>query len=183
VTWEAPILAQVTAINPDAATIAKVVDALACARPPVSLDRARLERQMRELALLHVAEQVGDQAYLTRLAHLRGELTSLDGPLRAGVSAERAVEWLGTLAETWQQADVPEAKAELLHAIYERIVVAGRRIVSARLTPSAHQHGLALAMPEVVMASPAGFGYALTTYRIPIEGRDEWLAAARVRSA
>ncbi len=32
-----------------------------------------------------------------------------------------------------------------------------RRIVSARLTPSAYEHGLALAMPEVVMASPAGF--------------------------
>jgi len=54
------------------------------------------------------------------------------------------------------RADVPEAKAELAHAIYERIVVAGRRIVSARLTPSAYQHGLALALPEkVAMASPA----------------------------
>jgi len=53
------------------------------------------------------------------------------------------------------RADVPEAKAELAHAIYERIVVAGRRIVSARLTPSAYEHGLALALPEkVVMARP-----------------------------
>jgi hypothetical protein len=68
------------------------------------------------------------------------------------------VEWLRALAETWQQADVPEAKAELVHAIYERIIVAGRRIVSARLTPSAYEHGLALAMSEVVMARPAGFG-------------------------
>ena len=137
---------------------------------------------MREIALLHVAERISDAAYLARLTQLRAELASLDDPPH-GVSAERAVEWLQALAETWQQADVPEAKAELLHAIYERIVVAGRQIVSARLTPSAYGHGLAVAMPEVVMASPAGFGYALTTYRIPIEGRDEWLAAARVRSA
>ena len=90
------------------------------------------------------------------------------------------MEWLRTLGETWQQADVPEAKAELVHAIYERIVVAGRRIVSARLTPAAYEHGLALALPEKdAMASPAGFGYAITTYRIPIEGRDEWLEAVK----
>ena len=81
-------------------------------------------------------------------------------------------------------ADVPEAKADLLHAIYERIVVAGRLFVSARLTPAAYAHGLALAMPEkVAMARPTGVGRAITTYRIPIEGRDEWLAAARARSA
>ena len=120
------------------------------------MDRARVEPQMRDLAVGHVAERISDSAYLARLTQLRSELASLDGP-SPGVPAERAVEWLQALAETWQQADVPEAKAELLHAIYERIVVAGRRIVSARLTPSAHQHGLALAMPEVVMASPAGF--------------------------
>jgi hypothetical protein len=29
------------------------------------------------------------------------------------------------------------------------------------------------------MARPEGFGRALATYEIPIEGRDEWLAAAR----
>ena len=98
--------------------------------------------------------------------------------------ADRAVEWLRALAETWTAADVPEAKADLLHAIYERIVVAGRSFVSARLTPAAYAHGLALALPEkVVMARPTGVGRALATYRIPIEGRDEWLAAARVRSA
>jgi hypothetical protein len=35
-------------------------------------------------------------------------------------------------------------------------------------------------LPErVVMARPEGVGRALATYEIPIEGRDEWLAAAR----
>ena len=96
-------------------------------------------------------------SYLARLTQLRAELASLDGSPH-GVSAERAVEWLRALGETWQQANVPAAKAELVHAVYERIVVAGRRIVSARLTPAAYEHGLALALPEkVVMASPAGF--------------------------
>jgi hypothetical protein len=57
------------------------------------------------------------------------------------------------------QSDVPEAKADLVHAIYEKVVekvvVAGRNFVSARLTPAAYQHGLALALPEAVMARPA----------------------------
>ena len=39
---------------------------------------------------------------------------------------------------------------------------------------------LALALPEeVVLARPTGVGRALATYTLPIEGRDEWLAAAR----
>ena len=35
-------------------------------------------------------------------------------------------------------------------------------------------------LPEKVeMARPTGVGRAISTYEIPIEGRDEWLAAAR----
>jgi hypothetical protein len=48
-------------------------------------------------------------------------------------------------------AEVPGEKADVLHAIYDRIVVAGRRIVSVRLTPSAYAHGFALALPEKVV--------------------------------
>jgi|WetSurMetagenome_2_1015567.scaffolds.fasta_scaffold1445244_1 hypothetical protein len=52
--------------------------------------------------------------------------------------------------------------------------------VSVRLTPAAYAHGLALALPEKVeLARPTGVGHALATLEIPIEGRDEWLAAAR----
>ena len=69
---------------------------------------------------------------------------------------------------------------DVLHAIYEQIVVTGRTIVSIRLTQAAYAHGLALALPEKVdMARPTGVGRALATYEIPIEGRAEWLAAAR----
>ncbi len=35
----------------------------------------------------------------------------------------------------------------------------------------------ALALPEkVVLARPTGVGHALTAFRMPIEGRDEWIA-------
>ena len=67
----------------------------------------------------------------------------------------------------------------MIHAIYERIVIEGPRFVGLRLTPAAYRHGMALALPEAVMARPTGVGRAISTYTIRIEGRDEWLAAAR----
>jgi hypothetical protein len=103
----------------------------------------------------------------------------VDATPRGDLTAKRAVQWLRVLAETWVNADVPEARADLLHAIYDRILVKGRSIVAARLTPAAYSNGLALALPQVVMARPEGAGRALTAYRMPIEGREEWLAAAR----
>ena len=39
------------------------------------------------------------------------------------------------------------------------------------------QEESALALPDAVMARPTGVGSALTAYEMPIEGRDEWLAA------
>jgi hypothetical protein len=49
---------------------------------------------------------------------------------------------------------------------------------SARLTLTTDAHRLALALPEKAeMARPTGVGHALTAYRMPIEGRDEWIAA------
>jgi len=84
------------------------------------------------------------------------------------------------LPATWRTAEAPAEKADLLHAVFDRNIVAGRRIVSVRLTPSAYAHGFALALPDkVAVARPTGVGRALATYGIPIEGRDEWLAAAR----
>ena len=41
--------------------------------------------------------------------------------------------------------------------IYERITVAGPEIVGVRLAAAAYAHGLALALPQVVMARPEGF--------------------------
>ena len=86
----------------------------------------------------------------------------------------------------------------MIQSVHEEIVVRGEEFLSVRLTPEAYAHGLALALPaEVVvpalptsggprrgsnmaLARPTGVGRAITTYTIPIEGRDEWLAAARL---
>ena len=52
--------------------------------------------------------------------------------------------------------------------------------MSIRLTPAAYVHGLAVVLlDKVALARPTGVGRASATYEIPIEGRDEWLAAAR----
>jgi hypothetical protein len=65
-------------------------------------------------------------------------------------------------------------------ALHDRISVAGPEIVGVRLTQAAYPHGLALALSEKVeLARPTGVGRAAATYIVPIEGRDEWLAAAR----
>ena len=156
-TWEFPILEQVSEIQLDDATIAAVVGALSSTERPIAIDRARLDRQIREVALAHAAEALSDDAYLARIAELRTQRTALETTTPKGVPAHRAVEWLRALGVTWKTADIPAAKADLLHAIYERITVAGSSIVSVRLTASAYAHGMALALPEVVMARPTGF--------------------------
>ena len=59
----------------------------------------------------------------------------------------------------------------VLHAIYDRITVAGRKIVSVRLTQSAYAHGFALALPtKVALARPTGVERGdATIIRIPVE--------------
>ncbi len=86
------------------------------------------------------------------------------------------------IAATWQLA-TPEERARLVQATYERVTVKGPSVVRVKLTPMAERTGLP-ALPEDVptewaVARPTGVGSTLTAYEIPIEGRDEWLAAAR----
>jgi hypothetical protein len=68
-----------------------------------------------------------------------------------------------------------------MHAIYERITVAGPEIVAVRLTAAAYAHGLALAQPQKVeMARPTGVAPARTHpefQMIPIESAEDWEAA------
>ena len=135
---------------------------------------------MRELALEHAAGSLGDEAYLARLKSLRQQRDAVTARTAAGLPGHRAVERLRALGESLQTAGVPKEKADLMHAICERITVAGPEIMGVRLTAAAYAHGFALALPEeVVLARPTGVGRALATYEILIEGRDEWLAAAR----
>ena len=156
--WEEPILAQLEGIELDDATIAAVVASLGSGPRPVTLDKARIDRQIRDLALEHAAGRLEDEVYLERLREFRDAKDNLERTSADGITAERAVAWLRALSETWRAAEVPAERADLLHAIYDRITVAGRRIVSVRLTPSAYAHGFALALPEkVVLARPTGF--------------------------
>ncbi len=185
-TWEQPILAQVAGIELDPPTIGAVVAALGGAPRPVALDRARIGRQIRDLALEHAAGHLEDEVYLESLRDLREAKDDAERTRGERVAADRAIEWLRTLSATWTEADVPEARADVLHAIYDQIVVTGREIVSVRLTSSAYAHGLALALPtKVALARPTGVRRACThsgIRLIPIDFAGDWDAAAR-RSA
>jgi hypothetical protein len=152
------VLAQVAGIAVDGDTIASVVGVLGSTRRPVEMDRARIDRQIRELALEHAAGCLEDAVYLERLHELRNAKENLERTSADGITAERAVAWLRVLSETWRAAEVLAERADLHHAVYDRITVAGRRIVSVRLTPSAYAHGFALALAEnVELARPTGF--------------------------
>jgi hypothetical protein len=137
---------------------------------------------MLDLALDHAAGRLADAVYLDWLRALRESKESLEVNASGAASAEVALAWLEALSSTWSDADVPEAKAEVLH-IYERIVVTVRTIVSIRLTPSAYAHGLAVALPtKVALARPTGVERARThpgVRMIRIEGADDWEAAFR----
>jgi hypothetical protein len=156
-TWETPILAQVADMRLDPASFAEVVAALGSNERPVTLDKVRLERQIKSMANENAEGKLDDRAYFERKRQLRSEIEALGRSTRPGIPAARAIEWLRALHGTWHASDVDEAKAELLHAIYDRIVVAGPTIVSVRLTPAAQAHGLTLALPEVARARPTGF--------------------------
>ncbi len=71
----------------------------------------------------------------------------------ATVDAAAAIALLKHVAKLWHGAATDEARSELLHAIYERIVVTHGRIVEVHLTPHALRHGFALALPEVVVVN------------------------------
>jgi hypothetical protein len=152
-----PAIGSGRAIQLDDQIIASVVTTLSSGDQPVDLDRARLERQKRELALAHSEGRIEDEVYLERLGELRQRVADLGKKTDAGLAAPRAVEWLRAFADAWTLAGVPEAKADLIHAVYERVTVAGPRFVEVRLTPAAYQHGLAFALPYAAMARPTGF--------------------------
>jgi hypothetical protein len=153
-TWEVPVLAQLGSLRVDNAMRAQITAVLSVGDRPVTMDRARLERQMRELALEHAAARLDDAEYLARMAHLRGELERVGARPARDLPARRATEWLDVLAETWQKTELVEEKSDVIHAVYERIVIEGPRFVGLRLTPAAYRHGLALALPDAVMARP-----------------------------
>ena len=96
-------------------------------RQPVAIDRARIDRQIREIALEHAAGSLGDEAYLARLKVLRQQRDAVVERTAAGLPAERALEWLRALGESLQAPHASREKADVMHAIYDRITVAGPR--------------------------------------------------------
>jgi hypothetical protein len=189
--YEPWIIGQVTGIRVDESTVERIVRALSTPETrPIDVNRARLERMKRELALDHAAGRLDDKTYLAQVAVLREEATRIDSGERpgTGIAPDKVVAKLRSLPETWAKA-TPAGRAELLHSIYERIVVRGPEFVGARLTPEAYSLVLALALPERVqpaqewvLARPTGVGRTRThsAFRvIPIEGADEWEAAVQ----
>ena len=71
------------------------------------------QRQMRELALEHASGSLSDENYLERMKRMRASVAEVEETRQVGVAADRAVEWLRALSETWEQADVPQARSEL----------------------------------------------------------------------
>jgi DNA invertase Pin-like site-specific DNA recombinase len=164
--YEPWIIGQVTGIRVDESTVERIVRVLSAPEArPIDVNRARLERMKRELALDHAAGRIDDKTYLGQMAVLREEGTKVDSGERPGngIAPDKIVAKLRALPETWAKA-TPTGRAELLHSIYERIIVRGPEFVGARLTPEAYSLGLALALPERVqpaqewvLARPTGF--------------------------
>jgi DNA invertase Pin-like site-specific DNA recombinase len=156
-TWEPAVLEQLASIRLDDAAIAAVVSTLTSRKRPLAIERGRVDRLLRELALEHAEGNLDDAAYLTQSAALRNQRDALAAEEAPTDRADRAVEWLRAIGNAILLADLPAEQSDVIHAVYERIVVAGPTFVSARLTPAAYEHGLALALPQVVMARPTGF--------------------------
>ena len=144
-----PIFAQVAGLRLDIATLERVQRVLAqpTAPAPTTIDAARVEKRKRDLALDHAAGRIEDEAYLARMAELRKVQPA---PVERPLDSSAAIAVLRNVAMLWRTADNEQARNDLLHAIYERIVVTRERVVEVHLTPHAFRHGLALALPESV---------------------------------
>jgi hypothetical protein len=160
----------------------------------VPIDRVRLERQRRELALDVAAGLMSERAFLAAMRRLNEAALHVGGERPGSVDGTKAIDYIRNFASSWAKAK-PPTRATMIQSLYDEIVVRGDEFVSVRLSPEAYAHGLAVAFPQEVvvtplpsrgrprknmaLARPTGVGRGITTYTIPIEGRDEWLAAAR----
>ena len=82
----------------------------------------------RELALAHADGRLSDEDYLARVASVRRE--------QGAAPADRALAYLRNLAETWANPGIrPETRAQVIHAVYERIEVRGLTSRRSSLRP------------------------------------------------
>ena len=100
----------------------------------VPIDRGRLERRRRELALDVAAGRMGERAFLAAMRRLNEEVALVEHRLRTGVDSAKAVEYIRNFAASWAKAKAP-TRAAMIESLYGELIVRGE----------AYAHGLALA--------------------------------------
>ena len=170
-TWLSPLEAQIRGLRLDEATVSAIVAAIAQPdQAVVPIDRGRMERRRRELALDVAAGRMSERAFLAALRRLNEEDAALVDPRpRRAADGAKAVEYIRNFAASWAKAK-PPTKAAMIQSLYQEVVVRGEEFVSVRLTPEAYAHGLALALPEEVVVP------ALPTWGGPRRGSNMALA-------
>ena len=91
----------------------------------MAIERGRLDRQLRELALDHAAGNVDDAVYpgaVGRAAEPARRARGRRGADRIDGASRRVVRAIG---DAVRLADLPADRSDLIHAVYERIVGAG----------------------------------------------------------
>jgi hypothetical protein len=137
---------------------------------------------MRELSDAHIAGLIRDDHYVADMAALRAKRAVVAAaPQQAPIRPDEAIAYVEGIAATWARA-TPEERAQLVQSTYERVTVRGPQVLRVKLTPTADQVGYRPFCPrnvpaEWAVARPTGVGHALTAIPMPIEGRDEWVAA------
>jgi hypothetical protein len=132
-TWEGPVLAQVAGIALDDVTMASVVAALGSTQQPVAIDRARIDRQIRELALEHAGGLLGDDTYLMRLKALRDQRDAIVERTAPGTDARhlRTDHGRGT-RDRRCSADPGGLRTRSALALPERLEWRARQVFGAR---------------------------------------------------
>jgi hypothetical protein len=156
-TWYRPMVAQVSQIQLDNATIERVVRALAAPVPTQDqLRRKRLEAQRRQLAADYAIGKLREPEFLSAVAMTRDQEAEVPRAPRA-LDARSVVRRLRGFTALWASRSEAQ-QAEMLRTVYARVEVEGAKFVRAHLTPDAQELGLTLALPEsFAMARPAGF--------------------------
>jgi DNA invertase Pin-like site-specific DNA recombinase len=158
--YEAPLIAQLTGLRLDTKILAQIRRLSQLDTPPVpeiSLRRRQLETELEDLAHRHARRRLSTPEYVSEHQRIVAELDAAEPPAPpASVDPDANIAALRDLRAAWRDAD-EAARAKLLRAVYERVIVDDQGVREVLLTPEAYRHGLALAMPEVMsLARPAG---------------------------
>jgi hypothetical protein len=111
----------------DEATLSAIVAAIT--QPDhavVPIDRGRMERRFRELALDVAAGRMGERAFLAAMRRLNEEDAAVVDPRpRTAADGANAVEYIRNFAASWAKAK-PPTKAGMIHSLCQEIIVRER---------------------------------------------------------